>query len=238
MLKHVAIAALTLLALAPQVPAADPPPPSAQELASALRGLLLTNLPEPLVQQQQNWGKQVEAAGKRKVNHGIWRRAKVTALNPANTLTVNVGNIQQPEANRTLFDLSVDFNAQVDFEQQLWERGLHLYSGSTRARAKVHVALQCEVITRVETNKGLLPDIVFRLKVTKANLTYSGLDFVHIGGIGGDGADVIGKALFGFLKALRPTLERDLLNRANTAIVKAGDAKEVRISLGKLLMAK
>ena len=39
----------------------SPPPPngpSAPELAGVLRSLLLNNLPEPLVQQKENWGKQ------------------------------------------------------------------------------------------------------------------------------------------------------------------------------------
>jgi hypothetical protein len=35
----------------------------------------------------------------------------------------------------------------------------------------------------------------------------------------------------------RPSLERDLLEKANAAIVKAGENKEVRLSLAKLFKA-
>src|SRR5262249_41261860 len=186
-----------------------------------------------------NWGKQVGSInGRRKVNHGAWRKLRVTAINPDKTLTLNVRNVQQPEPGRTTFDLGCDFDAQIDFEQQLWERGVRLYSGSTKARAKVHVRLPCEVFTRSEAEKGLLPDIGFKLKVIKASLSYSALDFVHIAGVGGDAADVIGNALHGFLKGIKPNLERELVSRANAAIVKAGDAKEVRVSLSKLLLKK
>src|SRR5262249_32565378 len=205
----------------------QPAAPSATELAATLRDLLLHNLPDPLVQQQQNWGKQVaRPSDGKKVNQGVWRKIRVTALDPANTLNLQVRNVQQAEPNRTTFDVNADFNAQIDFEHQVWVRGARVYSGSSRARAKVHVALECDVNTRVETDKGLLPDIVFRWKVTKANLTYSGLDFIHVAGVGGDGADALGKGLMAFLKAVRPNMERDLLARANAAIVTAGDNNE------------
>lgn len=232
---------LTLMLTVPGLGDSPAPPngPSAPELAGALRGLLISNLPEPLVHQKENWGKQVQAvSGNKKKNHGVWRKVGVTALNPANTLKLDVTNLQRPDANRTVFDLNIAFDAQIDFEQQIWERGLRLYSGSSRARAKVHVALQCEVTTRTETSKWLLPDLVFRFKVTKAKLGYSGLDFVHVAGVGGDGADLIGHSLHTFLKVVRPTLEAELLSRANAAIVKAGDTKEVRVSLSKLLSKK
>ncbi len=37
------------------------------------------------------------------------------------------------------------------------------------------------------------------------------------------------------MKKFKPDLERDLLAKANAAIVKAADTKEVRVSLGGLL---
>src|SRR5262249_36488544 len=123
--------------------------------------------------------------------------------------------------------------AQIDFTQQIWERGIRLYSGSTKARMKVWIALKCEVSTRTE-KKGLLPDLVFRLHVASADLKYSGLDVVHTAGVGGDAAKYLGEALHSTLSTLSPNLERDLLAKADAAIVKAGANKEVRVGLGKL----
>ena len=40
------------------------------------------------------------------------------------------------------------------------------------------------------------------------------------------------------VKQMRPSLEKDMLEKANRAIVKAGDTKEVKLGLGKLFDGK
>jgi len=226
-----------LLAVPVSVRANDAPAPAGRELAAALKPLLLQHLPSPLTQTQENWGNQVEAVfGHGKRNHGTWRKVRVSAINPANTLTLEIRNLQQPTPNISQFDLVAGVDAQLDFEQQIWDHGVRLYSGSTRARARVTVALKCEVESHAVSGKGWLPDLVFKVSVKSADLRYKGLDFVHIAGVGGDGADVIGHSLHGLLKAVKPSLEKDLLAKANTAIVKAADKKEIRIGLNKLFL--
>ena len=234
---------VVLVSLSPCLPVSVSPlradPPSAKEFADVTRGLILANLPTPLTEKEFGWGRQVESVvGHKMRNHGTWRKLRVSAMNPAKTLTVDVRNLKQLDGGQAAFELAVGFDAQIDFEQQIWERGLRLYGGSTQARAKVVVTLQCEIHTRSEAGSGPLPDFVFKLRVTKAELRYSGLDFVHVGAIGGDGADVIGHAIHDTIKAVKPTLEKDLLARADAAIVKASDNKEVRLSLNKLLKLK
>jgi hypothetical protein len=211
------------------------PTPTEKELSALLRGLLLSHLPDPLVEADPGWGKQVPALIKphEPRNQGVWRKVRVTALDPAKTLIVEVRNIRETAPATRAFDLLVGFDAEVDFTQQVWERGLRLYSGSTKARMKVWCALKCEVATRTE-KKGLLPDVVFRLHVVSADLKYSGLDVIHTAGVGGDAAKYLGDALHSTLSTLRPHLEKDLLAKADAAIVKAGDHKEVRVGLGKL----
>jgi hypothetical protein len=230
---------VALLAPAAPLVAAEPVPPaspSSAELAGIFRGLLLNHLPDPLVEGQSNWGHQVEARfGPRLKNNGVWRKYRISAMSPAQTLTVDIKNLGAVDAEHTTFEMHVGFDAQIDFQQRLWERNLRLYSGSTLARAKVQAVLQCEVTTRVVPGNGPLPDFIFRLRVVKANLSYKDLDVVHIGGIGGDGAKVLGETLHTLMLDLKPSLEKDLLERANTAIVKAGGTKAVRVSLNKLL---
>lgn len=215
---------------------AQPPAPPQKELAAAFRSLLLANLPDPLVKTESHWGDQVDGVFvKKKRNHGAWRRLRVTAFNPNDLLTVEVQKLASPEANRHTFEMIIDFAVAIDFQQQVWERGIRFWNGSTKARAKVKAVLKCEVATRTENGQGPLPDVVFRLRVTKADLTYRDLDVIHLGKFGGDFAEVMGKALHGCIREFRPDLERDLLKKANAAIVKAGDSKEVRVSLSKLL---
>ena len=211
------------------------PTPAEKEFSNLLRGLVRSHLPDPLVEAEPSWGKQVPALFKphEMRNQGVWRKIKVSALDPANSLIVDVRNIRETAPATRTFDLLVGFDAQIDFTQQIWERGIRLYSGSTKARMKVWIALKCEVSTRTE-KKGLLPDLVFRLHVASADLKYSGLDVVHTAGVGGDAAKYLGEALHSTLSTLSPNLERDLLAKADAAIVKAGANKEVRVGLGKL----
>ena len=89
--------------------------------------------------------------------------------------------------------------------------------------------------SRVEAAGGLLPDMVFRLRVVQAQLGYEGLHFQHVAGLGGEAAQLLGDTARGALRLFRPSLERELLEKANAAIVKAADTRDVRLSLGRLV---
>jgi hypothetical protein len=77
--------------------------------------------------------------------------------------------------------------------------------------------------------------VIFRLHAVRSDLTYSHLVVEHILGVGGDLAKLLGEAIQHGIHRWRPSLERNLLNKANAAIEKAADTKEIRIGLGSLL---
>jgi hypothetical protein len=253
MMPHLLLSAVLALPPGPQVLAAAQVPQGAQaeDFARVLRALLLANLPDPLVQSQRGWGQTkevwngtkwrgqgigVHAVPQRKAkNHGTWRRIRVSVDRPEATLRLAVGNLQRPEPGRLTFDVFVACDANLLFEQQIWDAGVRLYSGETRARCKVLIGLKCESVTRVEKGPGLLPDAVIRLRVLDSYLHYDELVVEHTAGVGGTAAKVLGDAVIGLVREVRPDLERELRERANAAIVKAGDTKEVRLSLSKLI---
>jgi hypothetical protein len=221
---------------------------SKDELAGDLRGLMLKHLPQPLYEAAINWGHQapaqrLTARGRRRdaeagitrpmKNAGAWKRIRVDAVNPANTLVFDIRNLVGPEPGRLTFQLFVSLDTHFDYHHQRWESGIKLFDAKARAKARVNVTLDCEATSRVET-AGFLPELVVVLKVTKADLRYDNLKFEHIAGIGGDAAQLIGELAHAAINQWRPSVERDLLARANAAIVKAGEHKEVRLSLSKL----
>jgi hypothetical protein len=212
------------------------PTPSEAELARLLRDMLLDQIPDPLYHAEPGWGRQVTALidHKKMRNDGAWRKLRATAINPAQSLIVEVRNIKEPLPSKLTFDLLVALDVQLDFQQQIWERGIRIYSGSTKARCKVWTALAIEVTTRFE-GKSLLPDLIVNIHVAKADVRYSKFEVIHTAGIGGDGAKLLGEALQNLLKDLHPSLEKELLQKADAAIVKAGQSKDIKISLGKLL---
>jgi hypothetical protein len=244
---------LTLLALfglaqAQQSPSLDPGAP--EVLARDLRQYLVEHLPAILHEDSSNWGHQklvtrgiewkgkgnpIPQAQKKYKNQGIWRKTRVTVLTPMETLVLQVRDVVQAGPDRRTFNTVLGVDLRFEAEQQNWRAGVRTYSGSFRARARVTLFLSCEATTKLEKGNGLIPDIVFRMRVLSSNIYYDHLVTEHVLGIGGDMAEWIGDAGHSLLKHLKPSVERNLLQKANAAIVRAADTKEVRVSLGSWL---
>ena len=235
-----------------QSPAAGAP--SLDDLSASLRTLLVQSLPAILYEASPGWGKtsqvphSVKWRGqglrvhpeitKAARNDGTWRKIRLTTQNLERTLEFRLSDLKPAGPDQLTFRVFVAFQAGIDFEQQIWESGVRLYSGSTRARVRVKLPMLCEATIKIEQGKSFLPDTVLRLRVIQSDLSYDNLVVEHIAGIGGTGARLLGEALRSTVKEVRPSLERDLLAKANTAILKAGDTREIRIGLSSLLGKK
>ncbi|MFO0803800.1 MAG: hypothetical protein U0791_11860 [Gemmataceae bacterium] len=207
-------------------------------LEASLRSILLKNLPDPIVKSEQNWGKQRPALVRKNEmrNDGTWRRFSVRAPNPQQSLGLGIEDAVFPEPGRATFTAKLGVDCDLQFEQQIWKNGLRLYSGETRGRCRAAVLLQCEAVSRTETKPGaFVPDLVFRVKVTEAKLFYDDLVIEHTAGVGGDAAKILGDAVIDTVKQAKPELEKELLDKANAAIVKAADTRDVRLSFDSLL---
>lgn len=226
---------------------------STDGLAGSLRGYLVRSLPKPLYQDASHWGMQTECFDGIKwrgkgldihaekqtelKNDGEWWRVLVRADNLADTLIFDIREMTQPEPGRMLFTAFVSFDTEVNYDRQHWRKGVRTWSGSVNAKLRVKLKLDVEVNTRFE-GTGLLQDMVFRMRVTKAEMKYDNLKVTHVAGIGGEAAELMGEAFTGSMRQWHPSFERDLLTRADAAIVKAADTKEVRVGLGALLKKK
>lgn len=222
---------------------------SVDALAGSLRGFLLKSLPTPLYQDTSHWGLQksvqeVKWRGKgfhvhpEKIavlkNDGRWWKVRVTGERLPDTLIFDLREARQIEPGRMTFTAFISFDTHVDYDKQIWHTGTRTYSSSIRARLRVRLTLHCEATARLDGSGGLLPDAVFRLRVLQAESGFDNFVVEHIAGLGGEAAKLLGDAARGSLKQWRPSMERELLARANTAIVKAADTKEVRVTLTKL----
>jgi hypothetical protein len=199
---------------------------SADPVAGSLRGYLVHTLTSPLYETSPGWGRQ-----RRGRNQGVWRKIRFAAVNLPDTLIVDLRNVRLVEPGRMTFTLFLSFDARVEYQQQSWEAGVRLLDASARARLRLRLTLDGEASTRIEPGVLLAPEAVFRLRVTRSDLRFDDFVLEHIAGIGGEAAKLFGEALRHRLHEGRPSLEDALLARANAAIVKAGDTKEVRLSL-------
>jgi hypothetical protein len=228
-------------------PKPAPPSPSLDALASALRDLLRHSLPQTLYEGSFNWGHTrvvpyaVHWHGLRPEvikgprNDGVWRKVRLTGRDLDHTLVVRLADLKYIEKEKMTFRSLLSFQAGIEMEQQVWESGVRLYSGSTRARMHVYLLMNCESTIRLESSKSFIPDIIVRLRVVKAELTYDDLVVEHIAGIGGTGAKLLGDALHDIVKQARPALERELLAKASAAIVQNGDTREIRLGISSLM---
>lgn len=239
-----------VLVLVPAGFLAAPPAPADEvaDLATALKPLILASLPEPLYEWSRDWGRTSMTfsrikwtGGKPHVikvpkNDGTWRKLKVSTRNPKETFEFKLSDWRTLDGDRQAFRAFFALMVVAEYEQQLWENGVRIYSTSARARLRVKAHLDCENTIRLESKpKSFIPDTVFRLRVVKADVGYDNYVMEHIAGIGGTGARWLGEALQETIKEVRPSLERDLFAKANAAILKAGDTREVRLSLSGLM---
>jgi hypothetical protein len=206
-------------------------------LSGTLRRVLLESLPSPLYVDERHWGGQKEFFGTAK-NHGEWWKVKVTADNLPDTLILDLRDVQQPEPGRLLFTTYLAFDSTVDYSKQEWKRGIRLYSDEVRTRMRVKATLQWEMTARVADMGAVVPDTVFRLHVVKADVQYDNLVVEHVAGLGGETAKLLGDAAVAGLHQWRPSFESDLLAKADAAIVKSADTKEVHLELSKLFGKK
>ncbi len=257
MIRRLSLALFGLL-LSGGISSAAPPTPThdTKELAASLRKLLLANLPDPLVEANMGWdiqrdvaiGVQWEKKGLIRYrpsvmhdvkNDGHWQKVHIHAKDPAKTLTLDVSNLRVPEVGKTLFDARIGLDSKIVYEQQMWTAGKRMYAGESHARARAELDCIVEVTDRVEFKPGsVLPAVSFRIRVVEAKLNYRDLVVEHTAGLDGAAAKIIGQTLLRVLKTVQPNTEKDLLAKANAALVQAADTKEVRVEFDKLLQGK
>jgi hypothetical protein len=228
----------TILALLAAVgPPQKATPEEAAVLAGQMRTMVLQLLPDPLYTDEKKWNLQKKGPRGKLRNEGRWVKVRITPKTIDQTLRLTVDAMIKEKA-RKRFTINLSFDAQIDLERQNWKMGVRLHSGSTRARTRVKMALNCELITRVEKSTSWLPDMIVRLHVLSSSFGHDKVVVEHTAGVGGDAAKVLGELMLGIVKQAKPSLERKLIEKANAAVVKAGDTKEIRVSLADWLNGK
>jgi hypothetical protein len=220
--------------------------PSLAELGELLKPHLVAMVPPVLYERSRNWGKTSNVPNaihwhglrpeihKTPRNDGTWQKVRILPRDLPQSLELRLLDLRRVDKERQAFRVYLSFAATVEFEQQVWESGVRLYSGRTRARMRVTAWLDVENTVRLDTTKSFVPDLVVRFKVTGAKLSVHDVIVEHTAGVGGSAARLLGEALEGIVKEIEPGLERRVLDRAAASLVRAGDTREVRLGFGSL----
>src|SRR5437870_4123812 len=170
------------------------------QLAKTLKPHLIKAIPATLYEKTDNWDHQVMVPvglkwsgirphiAKSPRNHGEWRKLVISTQDLPRTLDLKIYDVKNINAEKQTFKIFLTFQMGVYYDQQNWESGARLWSGSVRARAQVKLDMDCEYTLKVALDKNSLPDFTLRLRVTDAKLSYDKLVFEYLNGIGGDGA--------------------------------------------------
>jgi hypothetical protein len=241
---------------APETTLAGPKtdPAEAEALSRILRDLVHKSLPDPLSKSSQNWGNQKAVTVVKRQreglriwsepvqemkNHGVWRKTAIR-IPDHDKLALSVTQLTHPQDGKIHATVAVVAN-RVDllFEQQIWRSGLRIYAGETRAHCKGAILLKAEVTTKTEFAPGsFLPQVSLKVQVTNAELFYENLVVDHTAGLDGEAAKKLGSLTLQVVKAVKPNIEKDLLAKANAAIVKAGGTHEFKVALDKIISTK
>src|SRR5436305_15156492 len=119
------------------------PAPSIAELGDLLRPHLVAMVPPVLYEHSRNWGKTSQVAhaihwhGLRPEIHttarndGTWQKIRLAPRDLAHTLELKLFDLRKVDGDRQTFRVYLSFVTTLEFEQQLWESGVRLYSGRT-----------------------------------------------------------------------------------------------------------
>ncbi len=241
---------LALFAAAMSVAAAEPAF-DPKVLSATLRPMLLNALPDPLAVAPMSWGEQREVVigikwererfllkpvpMKAVRNDGHWQKVTLTAIDPAKSLALHIRDVRTA-ADKTTFNAAIGLDVRAVYENQMWAMGKRVYAGETHVRCRAVLELASELTSSTTFAPGaVLPTVAIRVRTTEAKVGYSELVCEYALGVSGKPAEVLGKAAFEVVKKVAPQVEKDLLAKANAAVLKAADTKEVRVEFDKLL---
>lgn len=243
--------ALIVLASASLPAGAAEQPDQAKALTELVRPLVLASLPDPLVKSERDWGRQVVApvgvkwrgvrptVQKAVRNGGHWQRLTAVPIDPEQTFELAISDLSTPTPGKTAFTVRMALAVRGEHELQEWVGGVRVVSTTTRARCRVAVRLDCVCTSRVGVAPGdLLPSAELALAVERAECSYSGFVCERVAGVGGKPAALAGEATRAFIRRVKPSLEGEILTKANVAVMRAIESRPVRVELDKLLLGQ
>lgn len=213
-----------------------------QELSTWVKWLVLKNLP-PNYQDKRKWNRQKEIVSgldvkmdglrldtkrrRKMVNHGAWSRYEIDFVEPAKELVVDITRIEFPDSGLIDIQCRVETPLKLFGRLTQWQRDVQIFSLSVAGRARVELTIDATV--QVQVNPLVFPpDVEFRPKVTKAHVNLKEFEVDRVSHIGGDAAELVGKAM-------RKTLEKKLEDYDEKVVEKMN--KEIEKQKGRLKLS-
>lgn len=226
----------------------DPAPPSFAAWEEILKGLAVSLIPENY-ENTKDWGKQNRvfdglnadvrngnlriAKRTAMVNHGLWRRYRVTLVEPERTVRVTVHDRGQVEDRQHLL-ISAQFEAFVDARMELWAMGVKGLNGSVHGTGTMRIDVACSYAIETGFN-GALPELRLVPQIDGLNLTLVEYRARKIGPLRGDLAETVGDGGRAVLREIVNGQEEKLLKKLRTDVASRQD--RLRLAPGDWLFS-
>jgi hypothetical protein len=227
-------------------PALPLPVHSLPTFSKLLKDVLLQHLPPVLHHESaKNWGQQASVPSLQGLkvvrvdrNHGNWQKTRAMSGPLVRNLELSVNELRIVDGETIQFKIFLALPTTVEYEQQTWQNGFKVFSSSARARLRIKLHLGLEARVKLDGKGAALPDVVIDFKVADAKVSYDNFVLENVIGVGGDTARLAGEAARSALRRWVPSVERHALDKGREAILKAGENREVRINLAKMVKLK
>ena len=227
----------------PQFQLEDAPPGT----QTFLKGLLVELLPHEF-EDTGKWGgtKQVwdglhmrmeglELKTKRRwkeVNHGTWKKHRITLVDPQQFMRAKVTNIQRTAPGQLDFDLALAARLAIYGRLQEWQRGIRLFSISAEATADVELDAHLVVETKLD-GKQVPPGIVIRPSAESAELRLQDFRLHRISKAHGPLVDELGDGLERTVRKELAQRNAEVVEKINRQLAKNQD--DLHLSVQSLI---
>ena len=236
----------------PQLDQVNQPPQEtvavSDELNQWLTALVLKHMPHEYVQDKK-WGKQAkrwagvnlrrdkqESKSRYKmVNHGTWQKYAAELIDPENKFAVRMSDVSKTQGGKTAFDVGFVANLKIDARQSKWVKGVQLYSISAKGRARIALAVSCELGVGMDLS-NFPPDLVFSPEITDAKISIVDFKLDRVSKVGGEVAQQMARHARRELEGRIHEKEEKLVQKLNQEIDE--NREKLRLSISEAVRLK
>lgn len=122
---------------------------------------------------------------KTEVNHGVWKKYRVTLIEPETNLLVRVDNLQTSEAGQVAFTLFVTAKLHGWARAKVYDRGIHIIALEAECDSTVRLWLDTEIALESVPTSTFLPGLAVRPHVSAARLKLDDFRLTRVSDVSG-----------------------------------------------------
>jgi hypothetical protein len=140
---------------------------------------------------------------KKEVNDGVWKKYKLTLVDPDKNLTVRIDNLKSIDSGKYALTLFVAAKLHGWARATVYERGVHIISLEAEGDTSIRLWIDAEIGVETVQTATFLPGIALRPVVTDARVKFDEFRLTRI-------SDVRGALAHDLGDLLKSALEKDL----------------------------